>query len=801
MAKHRRDKKSFPLQVIPTKNCGGNWADRLYTLYNFDINLILNIIEANQFDGGENMEKRKPLITWTKVDEAPYLATFSLLPAAEKFIAAAGIDIEIKNISLAGRILATFSEYLTEDQKVPDDLAELGDRVVNDPYINLVKLPNISATVVQAKDAVKELQKKGYKLPDYPEEVKTEEDKKILELYSKVIGSIVNPIIRQGNNIRSIPLPVKESARKYPDQMAGLPLKDWDKGSKTHVSHMDGGDFYENEKSITSPKAQKVKIYFLDENGNKKEMKALELIEGEVMDSTYMDVRELQKFFEREVEDAKEKGVLWSVHLKGTMMKVSDPVIFGYAVRAYFKDLFEKYGKELEEIGFNPNEGLTGLYKKLEKVPEEKRKAIQDEIQKIYDKNPPMYMVDSNKGITNLHAPNLVIIDASIPPIIRDGGKAWGPDGKPHDVKIIVPDRSYGTSYKEIVADCRRNGKFDRKTMGSVMNIGLMAMKAEEYGSHDKTFIAPSDGTFQVVDEEGNVLMEHKVQQGDIWRGCQVKDIAVKNWVQIAVGKARETGNTTIFWLDRNRGHDTQLIKKVETYLKDYDTSDLDIRILPPPEAMKITVEKVRKGENVIAVTGNVLRDYLTDLFPILEVGTSAKVLSVIPLLNGGNLVEAGAGGSAPKHVWQFLDEGHLRWDSTAEFTALIEALRFIAQKYDYPKAKILADTAEQGLIKLLLNKQWPSRKVGELDTRGEHYYFIRYWAENLAAQNDDEELKKKFEAPAKALAENEEKILNELLAAQGKPVDINGYYFSDEEKLAKEMRPSPTYNSIIDSM
>ncbi len=747
------------------------------------------------------MEKKKPLITWTKVDEAPYLATFSLLPPVEKFLSAAGIDIEVKDISLAGRILATFSEYLTEDQKVADDLAELGKRVVDDPYINLVKLPNISATVVQAKDAVKELQKKGYKLPDYPDEPKTEEDKKVLDLYSKVIGSIVNPIIRQGNNIRAIALPVKESAKKYPDEMAGLPLKDWPKDSKTHVSHMSKRDFFENEKSITSEKDQKVKIVFIDENGGENVLKEVPLTAGEVMDSTFMDVRELQQFFEKEVEDAKEKGVLWSVHLKGTMMKVSDPVIFGYAVRAYFKDLFDKYGKDLEEIGFNPNEGLTGLYNRLDRLPEDKRKAIEDEIQKIYDKNPPMYMVDSNKGITNLHAPNLVIIDASIPPIIRDGGKAWGPDGNRHDVKIIVPDRSYATAYKEIVEDCKRNGKFDRATMGSVMNIGLMAMKAEEYGSHDKTFMAPADGAFKVVDETGNVLMEHKVREGDIWRACQVKDIAVKNWVQIAVEKAKETGNTTIFWLNKDRAHDAQLIKKVEEYLKEYDTSGLDIRILAPAEAMKVTAEKVRKGENVIAVTGNVLRDYLTDLFPILEVGTSAKVLSVVPLLNGGRLIEAGAGGSAPRHVWQFLDEGHLRWDSTAEFTALIEALRFIAQKYDHPKAKLLAETAEEALTRVLLEKKWPSRKVGELDTRGEHYYFIRYWAENLANQDQDEELKERFTAPAKELAEKEEQILKELLSVQGNPVDIDGYYFPDEEKVAKEMRPSPTLNAIIDAM
>ena len=747
------------------------------------------------------MEVKKPVITWTKVDEAPYIATFSLLPAVEKFTDEADIDIEVKDISVAGRILANFPESLKDDEKVEDYLAELGVQVVEDPYANIVKLPNVSATVVQLKDAIAELQSKGYKIPDYPDEPKTEEEKKIQERYSKVTGSAVNPVLRQGNNIRMIASAVKASAKKFPDEMAGFPLKDWSKDSLTHVSHMSKGDFFEYEKSIVADKETTVKIVFEDNKGNVTEMKDVSLTAGEIMDTTHLNVKELQKFFEEQVEDAKGKDYLWSIHLKGTMMKISDPVIFGYAVKAYYKSVFEKHGKTFDEIGVNPDEGLGGLYKKLESLPAEKKKEIEDDIQAVYNTNPPMYMVDSNKGITNLHAANLVIIDASIPPIVRDGGKAWGPDGKAHDVKIIIPDRSYATMYKEIVEDCKLNGAFDRKTMGTVINIGLMAMKAEEYGSHDKTFNAPSNGTFKVLDENGKTLVEQVVETGDIFRSSLVRDIAVKNWVQISVEQARATGYTTIFWLNKERGHDAEVIKKVEKYLKDYDINGLDIRILAPQEAMKVTVDRARKGESSIAVTGNVLRDYLTDLFPIIEVGTSAKVLSIVPLLNGGRVTEAGAGGSAPKHVWQFIEEGHLRWDSTAEFTAIISAIRFVEEKYNNNKAKILADTADASLTKLLLNKQWPSRKVGELDNRGEHYYFIRYWAEGLAEQDDDKELKDKFIPVAKALEENETKILDEFAAAQGRKAEIDGYYFPNEEKVEKEMRISPTFNSIIESI
>ncbi len=742
----------------------------------------------------------KPVIIWTKTDEAPYLASFSLLPIVKGFVKHAGIEVVVKDISVAGRVLAAFPEYLKEHQRVPDDLAELG-RLVNEPGSNIIKLPNISATVPQIKDAVAELRKKGYMVPEYPDNPQTEEEKKVKERYdTQVIGSVVNPIIRQGNNIRRIPEPVKEAARKAPDLM-GLPLKPWPKDSKCHVSYMSRGDFYESEKSITSDKDQTIKIQFVDENGNVTTLKEVKLTEGEVFDGSFMNVKELQKFFEEQLEDAKKKGVLFSLHLKATMMKVSDPPIFGYAIRAYLKDVFEKHGKTLEEIGFNPNNGLVDLEQKLQKLPEEKRKEIEADIKAAFEKNPPLFMVDSDRGITNLHAPNLVIIDASMPVIVRDGGKAWGPDGKQHDAKCVIPDRCYAPIYEEIIEDCKKNGAFDRRTMGTVINIGLMAMKAEEYGSHDKTFIAPSNGTFRVMAEDGTVLMEHKVEKGDIWRGCQVKDVAIRDWVKLAVELGKSTGYYVVFWLDKNRAHHAELIKKVETYLKDHDTSGVDIRILSPAEAMKFTCEKVRKGENVIAVTGNVLRDYLTDLFPILEVGTSAKVLSVIPQLAGGRLFEAGAGGSAPKHVQQFLKEGHLRWDSMAEFTALAASIEYVYELTGNKKAAVMAKAANEGIKGVLENQKWPGRKVGQLDTRGEHFYFALYWAKALAEQDEDQELKEKFSEVYKKLAENEQKIIEEIAASEGKPVDIDGYYFPDEEKAAKAMRPSATLNAIIDSL
>lgn len=746
------------------------------------------------------MSEKNFEIIWTKVDEAPYLATFAFLPPVKKILEKANINITVKDISLPARVLALFQDYLREDQRVADDLAELGELVLKDPSIDLVKLPNISATIPQLTDTINELQKKGYNIPNYMEEPKSEEERNIKERYSKVTGSAVNPVLRQGNNIRMIPNPVKESAKSFPDSM-GLPLKEWKSDCKSHVSHMEKGDFFDNEKSFTTSSNQDVKVIFRDASGNSKELKKIPLLEGEVLDSTYMSVKNLEEFYDKQLQDAKEKGVLWSVHLKATMMKVSDPIIFGYAVKRYFKDVFDKYESVFNEIGFKPEYGLNSLYPKLDNLPKDSREDIERDIEAVYKKNPPMMMVDSEKGITNLHSPNLVIIDASLPPIIRDGGRTWGPDNKLHDVKVIIPDRCYAPMYGEIIEDCKQNGAFDRKTMGSVINIGLMAMKAEEYGSHDKTFMAPTDGKFEIIDENGNVLMEHIVDKGDIFRACQVKDIAVKNWIKLALEQAKSTGYSTVFWLNEERAHDAQLIKKIEEYLSDKDASDVDIRILKPQEAMKFTIKKIRNGENVIAVTGNVLRDYLTDLFPILEVGTSAKVLSIIPLLSGGRLIEAGAGGSAPKHVWQFLEEGHLRWDSTAEYTALTSALRFIEEKFGYKKAKILADASEKAITKMLLNKQWPSRKVGELDNRGQHYYFIRYLLEALAEQNEDNKLKELFKKAAKELVDSEKIINDELLSAQGKPVDIGGYYFPDGDKVKKSMNPSGTLSKIIDAL
>ena len=742
---------------------------------------------------------KKPTITWTKTDEAPYLASFSLLPIIRQYVKAADIEVVVKDISLAGRTLAAFPEYLKEDQRVPDDLAELGE-LVNQPDSNIVKLPNISATVPQLKDTIAELRSKGYMVPEYPEEPKTEEEKKIREKYAEVLGSAVNPVIRQGNNVRSVPTPVKEAAKKYPDLM-GLPLKEWSKDSKCHVSYMSYGDFYENEKSVTIEKDMTVKIEFVDENGNVTLLKEVPVTEGEILDGTFMNVKALQQFFEEQLEDAKKKDVLFSLHLKATMMKVSDPPIFGYAVRAYLKDVFEKHSKVFDEIGVNPNNGLGDLYDKLQELPEDKRKEIEADIQAAFEKNPRLFMVDSDRGITNLHAPNLVIIDASMPVVVRDGGKAWGPDGKLHDAKAVIPDRSYAPIYEEIVEDCKKNGAFDRTTMGTVINIGLMAMKAEEYGSHDKTFQAPANGTIRIVDADGNVLIEHKVEKDDIWRACQVRDIAIKDWVKLAVEVGKSTGYPVVFWLDENRAHHAEQIKKVKRYLQDHDTSGLEIHILSPAKAMKFTCQRVRNGGSAIAVTGNVLRDYLTDLFPILEVGTSAKMLSVVPLLAGGRLIEAGAGGSAPKHVQQLLREGHLRWDSIAEFTALVASLEFIAEKYNHKGAKVLADTANKAITGILENKKWPSRKVGEIDTRGEHFYFALYWAEALADQDEDSGLREKFSKVYEELSENEAKIDEELIAAQGRPVDIDGYYFPDEEKAEKEMRPSPTFNAIIDSI
>ncbi|AWB10122.1 isocitrate dehydrogenase [Thermodesulfobium acidiphilum] len=742
----------------------------------------------------------KVKVTWTITDEAPYLATFSLLPIVKKFFDVSDIEIDIKDISLSSRILANFSDFLTEEQRVSDDLSILGE-LVNQPDTILIKLPNISASLPQLKIAIKELQSKGYNLPDYPDELKSDWDEQIRERYSRVLGSAVNPVLRQGNNIRAVPRSIKETAKKFPELM-GLPLKEWSSSSKTHVSHMTDGDFYGHEKSITLSKNTKVRIEFIDKSGSVFVFRELNLLDKEIFDGSFISIKALSDFYEDQIKDAKREDILWSLHLKATMMKISDPVLFGHAIRTYFKEVFAKHQDTFNEIGVNPNNGLSDILSKLKKLSDDKRTEIEKDIEATYEKNPGLYMVDSNKGITNLHMPNLVLIDASIPTIIRDGGKAWGPDGMLHDVKIVIPDRSYATIYAEIVEDCKKNGAFDRTTMGTVIDIGLIAMKAEEYGSHDKTFIAPDDGVFRVVDtEDGQILMQHSVEKGDIWRGCQVKDVAIRNWVQIAVEETKKNNLPAIFWLDENRPHDKEEIKKVREYLKTYDLTGLDIKIMKPLDAMKATLKMIRKGQDVIAVTGNILRDYLSDLFPILEVGTSAKVFSIIPLLSGGRMFETGAGGSAPKHVEQFLEKNHLRWDSIAEFVAISQSLRFIFDKYNLRKAFVLGNACEGAISDILSNKKWPSRKVGEIDNRGEHYYFMKYWANHLSNQKEDIDIKEKFLKVKIELDKNEDKINEELLSVQGKKVEINGYYRPDKDIVERLMRPSSILNNIVDNI
>ena len=735
-------------------------------------------------------------IIYTYTDEAPALATFSLLPIIEAFTKKAGVNVETSDISLAGRIIANFPENLTEEQKQKDELAYLGE-LVTKPEANVIKLPNISASIPQLKAAIKELQEKGYNIPDYPEEPQTEEEKAINARYAKVLGSAVNPVLRQGNSDRRVAPSVKEYAKKFPKK-----LGEWSSDSKSHVSWMEDGDFYGNEKSVTIDKEQDVKIEHIDENGNVTVLKEkLHLLEGEVLDGTYMSVKALREFIDKQIKDTKEKDVLFSVHLKATMMKVSDPVIFGHFVSVYFKDVFEKHAKTFEEIGVIPDLGLGDLYLKLQKLPEDKRKEIEADIQAVYDKNPDLAMVDSDKGITNLHASNDIIIDASMPVVIRDSGKMWGPDGKLHDTKAVIPDRSYSRWYQVAFDFCKKHGAFDPATMGNVSNVGLMAQKAEEYGSHDKTFLAPSNGKIRIVDENGNTLIEHNVEKGDIWRGCQVKDLPIKDWVKLAVNRAKATGNPAIFWLDENRAHDAELIKKVNTYLKDHDTNGLEIKIMAPVDAMQYTLERAKAGLDTISVTGNALRDYLTDLFPILELGTSAKMLSIVPLLAGGGLYETGAGGSAPKHVQQFVKEGHLRWDSLGEYLALTVSIEDLGNKTNNEKAVILAKALDEAVAKVLFNGKSPSRKVNEIDNRGGHFYLAMYWAEALANQDKDAELKETFAKVYEQLKENEGKINEELLAAQGEPVDIGGYYQPNPELVEKVMRPSATLNSIIDNI
>jgi isocitrate dehydrogenase len=735
-------------------------------------------------------------IIWSKIDEAPALATYSLLPIVNAFTKAAGVVVETRDISVAGRIIANFPDYLTEAQRMPDYLAELGD-LTQKLEANIIKLPNVSASIPQLKAAIKELQEKGYKIPDYPEEPKTDAEKAINARYAKCLGSAVNPVLREGNSDRRSAAAVKQYARKHPVKMGA-----WNPDSKTHVSHMNAGDFYHSEKSTTMKKAGNVKIEFVDKAGKVTVMKEkLPLQAGEVLDGAFMSCRALRKFIEEQIEDAKNKGVLFSVHLKATMMKISDPIMFGHFVSVFYKDVFEKHAATFKELGINPDLGMGDLYVKIKKLPEAKQAEIEADIQAVYKKRPELAMVDSDKGITNLHASNDIIIDASMPVVIRDSGGMWGPDGKLHDVKCVIPDTCYSEWYQECIDFCKKNGQFDPTTMGCVSNVGLMAQKAEEYGSHDKTFKVPADGTMRVVDESGAVLFQHEVEEGDIWRGCQAKDLPIQDWVKLAVRRARATGAPAIFWLDKNRAHDAQMIEKVNLYLKDHDTSGLDIRIMPPVEAMQFAMQRAKDGKDTITVTGNALRDYLTDLFPILELGTSSKMLSIVPLLAGGGLFETGAGGSAPKHVQQFVQEGYLRWDSLGEFLALAVSLEHLAATFKNEKAQLLADTLDKANAKFLDNNKNPARKVGQIDNRGSHFYLAMYWAEALAEQTVDKDLAARFAKVAQQLQENEAKINEELIGAQGKPQDIGGYYQPDPVKTEKAMRPSATLNAIIDAI
>ncbi|PNU19290.1 NADP-dependent isocitrate dehydrogenase [Geothermobacter hydrogeniphilus] len=736
-------------------------------------------------------------IIWTKIDEAPALATYSLLPIVKAFTKGTGIDVETSDISLAGRILATFPDNLTEEQKIADNLAFLGD-LVKKPEANIIKLPNISASVPQLKEAIAELQSQGYNLPDYPEEPKTEEEKAIQARYAKCLGSAVNPVLREGNSDRRAATSVKMFGQKNPHRM----MKPFPSDSKAHVAHMNDGDFYANEKSVTVDKGGDFKIELAGKDGNTTILKdGLTSLDGEILSGSFISKKALRAFYAEQIADAKEQGVLLSLHLKATMMKVSDPIMFGHAVSVFFEKALSKHADTLKEIGFNPNQGLGDLYSRLPNLPEAKQAEIKADIEAVYKEQPELAMVNSAKGITNLHVPNDVIIDASMPVVVRDGGKMWGRDDQLHDTKAMIPDRCYAQFYQVALEDCKKNGAFDPATMGSVANVGLMAQKAEEYGSHPTTFEIPFDGTVRVLDASGNVLMEHAVETGDIWRLSRAKDIPIQDWVKLAVTRAKASGEPAIFWLDEKRGHDAQMIAKVEKYLKDHDTSGLDIRIMAPIEAMKFSCERVRKGLNTISVTGNVLRDYLTDLFPILELGTSARMLSIVPLLAGGGLFETGAGGSAPKHVQQFLEEGHLRWDSLGEYCALVPSLEMIADKHGNPKATVLAETLDQAIMNYLENQKLPSRKVNELDNRGSSFYLGFYWAKALATQNKDAELKARFTEVAAELEKNVEKIDAELLAAQGAPVDIGGYYHADEAKTEAAMRPSATLNAIIDAI
>jgi isocitrate dehydrogenase len=737
-------------------------------------------------------------IIWTKIDEAPALATYSLLPIVQAYTKGTGVDVETRDISLTGRIIANFPDKLTDEQKIPDYLTQLGE-LAKTPEGNIVKLPNISASIPQLQAALKELQDKGYDIPDYPEEPKNDDERALQARFAKVLGSAVNPVLREGNSDRRAATAVKKFAQKNPHKM----MKPWpESGSKSRVTHMTGKDFFESEKSVTMDKADEVKIEFVAKDGAVTLLKeGLKLQEGEVLDSSVMNVAALRAFYAEQIDAAKKDGVLLSLHLKATMMKISDPIMFGHAVAVYYKDALDKHADLLREIGANINNGLADVLDKLDRLPADKKAEIEADIEAVYKTRPALAMVDSRKGITNLHVPNNIIVDASMPNVVRDGGRMWNNDDKLQDCIAMVPDRCYATIYKVILEDAKAKGQFDPSTMGSVSNVGLMAQKAEEYGSHDKTFEAPAVGTIRIVNAAGATLLEQSVEPGDIFRACQAKDAPIRDWVKLAVTRAKASGTPAIFWLDERRGHDTEIIKKVNTYLPEHDTTGLDIRIMTPDDAMRFSLERIRKGEDSIAVTGNVLRDYLTDLFPILELGTSARMLSIVPLLNGGGLFETGAGGSAPKHVQQILKEGHIRWDSLGEYCALVPSLELVAASTDNKLAALLAKTLDQAIGKYLENARYPGRKVHEIDNRGSTFYLAMYWAQTLAAQDTDAGLKERFTKVAADLEAAEAKITEEMMAAQGAPANIGGYYIPDAAKAEQLMRPSTTFNAIIDAL
>ncbi len=741
------------------------------------------------------MTTGKSTIIYTLTDEAPLLATCSLLPIIRTFASAADIDVVKTDISLAARILAAFPDVLSENQRVPDNLKELG-RLTQVPDTNIIKLPNISASIPQLMAAIAELQLRGYEIPGYPEDPVSTEEKSIRDRYSSILGSAVNPVLREGNSDRRAPAAVKRYVRKNPHTMM-----EWSPASRTHVSHMSNGDFYSSEKCMTMDHACDVKMDLVKNNGDIVVLKEkTSLLEGEIIDSMFMSRKALYEFLEEQMEDARKTGVMFSLHMKATMMKVSHPIVFGHAVRVFYKDLFAKHGDLFEELGVNPNNGISSVHERISDLPGSLREQIEEDIHACYQGRPEMAMVDSTKGISNLHAPNDVIVDASMPAMIRAGGKMYGPDGKLKDTKAVIPESTFARIYQEMINFCKTHGAFDPTTMGSVPNVGLMAQKAEEYGSHDKTFEIPADGIARIVDDEGKVLIEQSVEEGDIWRMCQTKDAPVRDWVKLAVNRARQSGTPAVFWLDEYRPHEVELIKKVTQYLQDHDLSGLDIQIMSQLRAMRFSLERIIRGKDTISVTGNILRDYLTDLFPIMELGTSAKMLSIVPLMAGGSLFETGAGGSAPKHVKQIMEENHLRWDSLGEFLALVESLEDLATKGGNTKAGILARTLDAAISTLLDNNKSPSRKTGELDNRGSHFYLAMYWAQQLAEQNESSELQMKFAGLAKALAENEQEIIGELSAVQGEPVDIGGYYLADPEKFESVMRPSARFNAVLTS-